>query len=151
MPVQEPREDECDCWVSLQELGNNLYRLAAEDYTSIFKIAKMRLKRGGVSPKVTATQRTWNPRILPPDTTSARSLWGSLFHTELPHLFYWQLFFVPKKSSKAPRKHKQEHSINFQASSQLCTKIFTLYFYNTKADTAQALLKGSKIEMSFSS
>lgn len=58
---------------------------------------------------------------------------------------------MPKKSSKAPWKHKQEHSINFQASSQLYTKIFTLYLYNTKADTGQALLKGSKTEMSFSS
>lgn len=58
-----------------------------------------------VFPKVTATpRRGWDPGILPPDTVSTHSLWGTFVHTQLPHLLDWQLFSVPMKRSKSTLK-----------------------------------------------
>lgn len=44
---------------------------------------------------------SWDPSILPLDTASVHSLWGSLVLTELPYLLHRQLFSVPMKRSKS--------------------------------------------------
>lgn len=129
-------------------MGNNLTRLAAKDHTSILKITKMRFKRGNVShPRSQLFRGAGTPGFY---LLIQRLFEEASCTLNSPTHFTDKYFLCPRRGPK----HLENMSKNITSTCRhlvnCAPKSLPLCFYDTRAKTAQTLLKGSKTEMGFS-